>query len=208
LPADAVLVPGGGLLPDGRPPPWVVARLELALARAGDGLVIALSGGTVHRPPPLDAEGFPITEAGASAAWLVAHGLDPRRIATETSSHDTVGNAFFSRVIHAEPRGFKRLLVITNRFHAERVEAIFRWVYELDGGACEIEVESVEDRGMNAEVLAARVAKERDSLVALRGLMSRIDSLGGLHEWIYAEHAAYAVGARPARASGRILESY
>jgi hypothetical protein len=201
-------VPGGGLLPDGRPPAWVVARLERALARVGDGVVVALSGGTVHRAPPLDAAGFPVLEAVASAEWLVARGLARGRVVTETSSYDTVGNAFFSRVIHVAPRGWRRLLVITSRFHAERVEAAFRWVYGLDGGDHDIEVEAVADVGMSAEALAARVAKERDSLAALRAVMSRIGSLAELHAWLYAEHAAYAVGARPTRASGALRESY
>jgi hypothetical protein len=52
------------------------------------------------------------------------------------------------------------------------------------------------------------VAEERDSPAALRPVMSRTGSLAELHAWLYSEHAAYAVGGRPTRASGALRESY
>ena len=43
---DAIVIPGGGLLPDGSLPPWVVARFELALAGWLGEVFLPLSAGT------------------------------------------------------------------------------------------------------------------------------------------------------------------
>src|SRR5215472_440663 len=144
---DAVIIPGGGVRPGGELPAWVKPRLDRALELAGDAWLMPLSAGTPHRPPPLDAHGFPILEARAGAEYLIARGADPRRILMEAASYDTIGNAYFSRVIHAIPRGFRRVLIITSEFHMPRTEAAFRWIWEMPapGGACTLEFECVPD---------------------------------------------------------------
>ena len=69
---DAIVIPGGGLLPDGSLPPWVVARFELALAGWLGEVFLPLSAGTTHRPLALSATGQPRSAwgGGASGAWL------------------------------------------------------------------------------------------------------------------------------------------
>jgi hypothetical protein len=194
---DAIFIPGGGVREGAVLPEWVAARFDRALAIPGDHLLIPLSAGTPHRPPPLDSRGFPISEARAGAEYLIRHGADPRRIALEESSYDTVGNAYFSRVVHAIPRGFRRALVITSAFHMPRTEAAFLWIYGLPapGPACELDFEAVSDTGLDAPTLAARIAKERASLEQLRAVAARIDTLAAAHAWLFSEHGAYAPGA-------------
>jgi DUF218 domain-containing protein len=208
---DAILIPGGGVRSGGVLPPWVTARFDRALEVAGGAWFLPLSGGTTHRPPPLDARGFPISEAQAGAAYLVARGVDRRRILVEASSYDTIGNAWFSRVVHAIPRGFERLLVVNSAFHMPRTEAVFRWVYDLDGpgSRCVLEFEAVPDIGIAPEVLRARLAKEAASMQELDALRSRIMSLRELHDWLFTEHAAYSAHPRsPGDGSQEILETY
>ncbi len=130
---DAILIPGGGVRAGGELPVWVTRRLDRALERAGNAWLVPLSAGTPHRPPPLDDCGFPILEARAGADYLAARGAAPERILIEAASYDTIGNAYFSRVVHAIPRGFRRALVVTSEFHMPRTEAVFRWVYGLAG---------------------------------------------------------------------------
>lgn len=190
---DAILVPGGGLLPDGTLPPWVINRLERAVARAGHAAVLTLSAGTTHKPPPLDARGFPRFESVEAARFLVAQGVTPERILTETASYDTIGNAYFSRLIHAEPRRLRRLLVITSDFHMPRTQAIFAWIYGLtptDGYS--FAFEAVVDDGIDAEALNERRAKEARALADMYALAGRITSLAQFHEWFFTEHRAYA----------------
>lgn len=192
------MIPGGGVREGGVLPPWVTPRFGRALEVADGALFLPLSAGTPHRPPPLDERGFPISEARAGAAYLIARGLDPKRILVEESSYDTLGNAYFSRVIHAIPRGFTKLLVITSAIHMPRVEAEFRWVYSLEGPgpACSLAFESVPDAGIDGAALRVRVEKERASLALFEPLRGRIASLAALHDYLFAEHGAYAARRR------------
>ena len=161
---DAVLIPGGGVREDGILPPWVMPRFDRALELAADACFIPLSAGTTHRPRPLDARGFPITEARAGAAYLMGRGVDPANILMEEASLDTIGNAWFSRTIHVIPRGFERLLVVTSAFHMPRTEAVFRWVYELDapGPRCTLAFEQTPDAGIDSD---EGIARECDRLI-------------------------------------------
>ncbi len=191
---DVVIIPGGGVRPGGELPPWVTPRLDRALELAGDAWLMPLSAGTPHRPPPLDARGFPILEARAGAEYLITRGADPRRILMEAASYDTIGNAYFSRVIHAIPRGFRRALVVTSEFHMPRTEAAFRWIWgmEAPGGTCALEFESVADAGHDAEMLALRRQKENAGMVLLEELRKRIRSFSELHEWVFSQHGVYS----------------
>ena len=191
---DAIVIPGGGVRAGGELPPWVTARLDRALAVAGSAYLMPLSAGTPHRAPPLDELGFPWTEARAGARHLVKRGADPGRILMEESSYDTIGNAYFSRMIHAAPRGFQRLLVITSAFHMPRTEAIFRWVYGLEGpgASSALEFDEAADCGMDPHMLAARMEKEKTALEALPALRSEIRKLEQLHAWLFAVHGAYS----------------
>lgn len=191
---DAIVIPGGGVRAGGELPPWVTPRLDRALAVVGSAYFMPLSAGTPHRAPPLDEFGFPWTEARAGASYLVERGADPGRILMEESSYDTIGNAYFSRMIHAAPRGLQRLLVITSAFHMPRTEAIFRWVYGLDGpGASRtLDFDETPDCGMDRHILAARRENERSALEALPALRSEIRTLAQLHTWLFAVHGAYS----------------
>ena len=99
---DAVIIPGGGLS-EGKPLAWVAARLDAALLHAEETqYFLVLSRGTTHKPPPLDANGFPVDESAASARYLIERGIAPSRVLLESWSLDTIGNAAFSRLMHAE----------------------------------------------------------------------------------------------------------
>jgi hypothetical protein len=206
---DAVLVPGGGVREGGVLPPWVRARLDLALRLCEGSRIIALSAGTTYRPPPLDPNGFPIFESVAGARYLIAAGVPPEQILTETHSYDTIGNAFFSRVLHVDVLGLRRLLVITSEFHMPRTEAVFRWVYGLTPKALEYELTF---RAAPDEISAdGRAAKERASLEKLLPLTRRITTMESFHQWLFSEHQAYqpqAAGFGRNTLSGDALEFY
>lgn len=196
---DAVLIPGGGVRDNAALPEWVCARFDLALAAPGEPYLIPLSAGTPHRPPPIDARGFPISEADAGARYLLARGADPRRILIEAASYDTIGNAYFSRVIHVAPREFSSALVVTSEFHMPRAEAVFRWTFGLPGpgAGCKLDFLSAPNTGIPGPTLQARLEKERVSLARFRAVQSRIASLAGLHLWLFTEHGAYTAKRPP-----------
>jgi hypothetical protein len=190
---DAILVPGGGVREGGELPTWVRRRLDLAAELSGGCYIITLSAGTVHRPPPLDNRGFPIFEAVAAAQYLVRAGVPANRVLTETCSYDTIGNAFFSRILHADPQGLRRLLIITSDFHLPRTEAAFTWVYRLTPTAAsyELHFRDVADHDMDPSLLNARQERERKSLESLKSLTQRLTTLKDFHRWLFTEHSAY-----------------
>jgi hypothetical protein len=202
---DAILIPGGGVRAGGALPAWVTPRLDRALELAGTAFLVPLSAGTPHRAPPLDDRGFPWTEARAAGRYLAERGADPARILLEEASYDTIGNAYFSRVIHAMPRCFRRVLVITSEFHMARTEAAFRWVYGLDGATCTVDFEAVPDVGIDEATLAARLEKERASLATLEALRAEIRTLAEFHLWFFTQHKAYCCGSKRTGGAERLL---
>ena len=53
------------------------------------------------------------------------------QILRESSSYDTVGNAYFAATIHAWPLQWRHVAVVTSAFHMPRSQAIFEHVFEL-----------------------------------------------------------------------------
>ncbi len=206
---DAIIVPGGGVREGGTLPPWAAKRFDRAIELHAGQPIICLSGGTVHRPPPLSSSGHPVLEAIAGARYLVARGIDPKLIYTETASYDTIGNALFARLLHTDPRGWKRLLVITSEFHMQRTCEIFRWIFSL-APECgyELAFESTPDAGMAAADLEFRRAREQASLAALRALAPRFRELAAVHEWLFTEHNAYAAAGAPPSGDRQLQRVY
>ncbi|MGD1854238.1 MAG: YdcF family protein [Leptolyngbyaceae cyanobacterium] len=208
---DAILVPGGGVRDEGQLPLWTQRRLDCAVERSSEHTyIITLSAGTTHKPPPSDAEGYPIFESVAAAKYLMQKGIAPEKVLVETSSYDTIGNAYFSRVIHADPLNLRCLLVITSEFHMPRTKMIFEWVYGLIGDSRDyhISFETVSDRGIDPRILTARQQKESQSLKTLLQTVNAICTLRDLHQWLFQYHGAYAVACRPARELGEVLKTY
>jgi uncharacterized SAM-binding protein YcdF (DUF218 family) len=196
---DAVLVPGGGLRPGGALPPFVLNRLEAAQALAGEAPTILLSAYTIHRAPPLDATGYPVLESVVAAQTLLARGVPATRIWTETASLDTIGNAYFARVIHTDPAGLRRLLVVNSEFHMPRTRMIFDWIFGLPPAEPPyvLDYHTVPDQGLTVAGIEARLAKEAARMVDLRRTIPRVTNLAALHRWLFTEHRAYAAGANP-----------
>ena len=91
-----------------------------------------------------------------------------------------------------------------------RTEAIFQWVFGVtpDQGYA-LEFHSTPDEGLAADLLAARTAREADSLARLHETMDSIHSLARLHEWLFTVHAAYKASLdAPRAASGEVVQAY
>lgn len=196
---DGVLVLGGGVRDDGELPPWVVRRFDAALELAGDAPIVCLSAGTVHRPPPLNGEGYPWLESIAGAAHLLKRGVPTHRVQVEAISYDTIGNAYFAKLLHVDPAGWRDLVVITSEFHMPRSQAIFEWVFGMDRGRYTLRFEATADDGLSSVLLERRREKEAAALRSLRRVMERVRDLTTFHRWIYTEHNAYTAQAWTSR---------
>ena len=191
---DAILIPGGGVRENFELPLWTQRRLDRAIAIRSCRYFIALSAGTTHKPPPLDKNGFPIFESVAAANYLIKNGIAPDKILYETSSYDTIGNAYFAKAIHVDPIGLSRLLVITSEFHMARTKAIFEWIYSsrFSRSSYDLSFEAVSDCGVDEDNLEARRAREKKSLENFLKLSKEIGSMSQLHNWLFNDHKAYS----------------
>jgi len=208
---DCILIPGGGLLEDGSLPPWTIARLKHALSVKDEcQWFILLSGGTVHKPPPVNADGYPLLESRVLAKHLVNAGINSNRILTEISSYDTIGNAHFARLLFTEPLKLKKLLVVTSEFHMPRTKAIFEWVFHLPPlpFKYQLDFESTPNEGLSSQAQAARIQREESSLANLRNTIQKINTLDKFINWLYKEHTAYAVDKPSKPLSDDELKSY
>lgn len=135
---DVILVLGGGVPQSLEEPPiYVQQRCDDAAAivqqrqqqqqhrllpsRQGLLPILCLSAGTAHLPQLLAPNGLPVWESVSSAAYLQQkHGLGRNtdgalpQVLVETTSYDTIGNAFYARTSFTDIIGWRRILVITN----------------------------------------------------------------------------------------------
>lgn len=129
FPADAIVVLGGGVNDDGTLPLVAQARVRRAvgLYHAGIAPRLILSGRcglTASRPP--------VTEARAMADHARELGVDEGALLLEEESKDTLGNAYFTRLRHLEPNGWRSIRVVTSDYHLSRAAWVFQKI--LGGG--------------------------------------------------------------------------
>ncbi|MDQ2952329.1 MAG: YdcF family protein, partial [Chloroflexota bacterium] len=117
---EIAVVLGGGLLPDGTPNEYTLARADAAaeLAKVRDiALIVAGSHGHGRRPL--------VTEAELMARRLAALGVSPERIFLEDRSRDTLSNAAFVAERYLSGIAPRPLFIVTSPFHMARSLATF-----------------------------------------------------------------------------------
>lgn len=111
-PADAIVVPGNTVAPDGTPSPRLRARLNAALQAYWQGAapLIVVSGG-------VGIEGF--DEAAVMAAYLVQQGVPASAVLRDSAGNDTAATA--ANTAHLlQARGLTSVIVATQYFHVPR----------------------------------------------------------------------------------------
>lgn len=111
-PADAIVVLGNTVGPDGRPSPRLKGRLDGALAayRRGFAPLLVVSGG-------IGKEGF--DEAAVMADYLVENGVPRQAVIVDSSGVDTAATAAAVAAL-GKTRGIKSVIVATQYFHVVR----------------------------------------------------------------------------------------
>lgn len=124
---DAIIVFGGGILPDGNLTANSMARVELAVKKWQEksAPIVLLCGQwsfSLDQPPAR-------TEAVAMAEYAVRLGCPRECLLLEEKSTDTLGNAYFAKTLFAVPRRWSRLLVVVVDYHAPRTRFICQKVF-------------------------------------------------------------------------------
>lgn len=203
---DAVIIPGGGI---NHGPhtlrEYVQSRLDAAYELDDKTrYYMVLSRGTPHTAPVRDMYGWGLDESDISARYLYEKGVvDRSRILIDNWSLDTIGNAFFARQMLAEPMGLRKLCIINSKFHMERTQEVFNWVFNLpkgsgetaeqNGAKYELYFFATENTELSETQVLARRDKEVDSLELFRTKTAKnYTNMSQLARFMFTEHMAYA----------------
>lgn len=204
----SIVVLGGGLSLDGTVPPHTKLRLERAVQLYNKfdkkAVIFTLSGGTPHKPNPVDKFGFPYLESSSASIELIKMGIPATSLQEEAFTIDTIGNAYYFRTIHAEYCDNNDIYIITNNWHMPRSQAIFEYVFSLPYSTndkknrlranrkFQLHFEQVED-GVDEEIAKARRKREQQSLQTFNEKTKKeFTSMQQFHDWIFTKHLAYA----------------
>lgn len=171
---DVILLLGGGVPVSPTEPPFYVQRRCDVVAHIihtmqhSNVAVICLSAGTAHVKQYITPDGLPLWESTASAAYLIHHKqypLSSHQVYAETTSYDTISNAFFTRTSFTDLNHdkWRKVLVVTNEFHIHRSQAIFDWVFSVPSSRptnYEMYYLSCNNVGLSNEALASRKEHE------------------------------------------------
>ena len=116
--ADVAVVLGAAVWTNGRPSPTLLRRTlhAVELARRGTVGHLLLTGGVGRHPP---------SEASVMRQIAERAGIDPARLVLDERAGTTLESAReCTRIIEA--RGWRRVLVVTDRYHLARALLAFR----------------------------------------------------------------------------------
>lgn len=194
--SKAILIPGGGLDPDGTPHAWVKRSLDRAIKIfTGKEVIIPLSRGTIYKPPLLNKRDFPIYESAAGAKYLVERKIPIKNIRIETQSLDSIGNAYFSKIIFVNQLKITNIDIITAAFHMPRIKFIFKWVYGLKPAKkYNMKFITISDQNIENKILIARKKKEAQRLAETKVIANKIEDSYSFSMWLFTQHKAYSLG--------------
>jgi len=216
---DAIFVLGGGVPSSlAKPPEFVKLRCDAAVAvakLAADASstdteenampnIVGLSAGTAHLPQLMGGDGLPIWEATSSAAYILENYgsvIPKNKLFIETTSYDTISNAYFARTSHADVAGWRNILVVTSEFHMDRSKAIFDWVFQapvvVDGQPItppySLSYMATENVGLSQEAIESRVQHEQKGAKNIREKISmEYTSLRDIWRFLTQKHDFYS----------------
>jgi len=154
-------------------------------------LFITTSRGTTHKPMPVDCDGFHLTESQVYATLLhEKYGIPWDSILEENVSLDTIGNAYFSRVMHIDPLEITDITIVTSDFHMERTRLIFNKVFSLEDRGYNLCFIASENVGI--ESLEGRLEREAKSCDSFKKNTKCIETMKQMHQFIHKDHLAYS----------------
>jgi uncharacterized SAM-binding protein YcdF (DUF218 family) len=186
--ADALVVLGRGVDPDGALPLLARQRVERAVELFAWGVAprMIFSGHS-----SLMSDATPLrTEAAAMAEHARSLGIPARAIILEEESRDTIGNAYFVLRRFLEPNDWMSIRVVTSDFHIQRTAWVFQKVLGLGYDVAF----SPSPSELDHATIAARAREESDISTFLMDWLGPIrdgDPIG-LARLIWQEHPGYA----------------
>jgi hypothetical protein len=186
--ADAIVVLGRGVRPDGSLGLIARARVDRALELYNHGVAprIIFAG----RSALMGDDNPRVAEADAMAAYASARGLPATASFMEDESRDTIGNAFFTWRRWLRPNGWDSVRVVTTDYHIPRAAWIFRKVL---GPSFDVAFSAAPSDKFAASV-GFRAREESDIAAFLAGWLGGIadGDIGAIERLITQDHPGYA----------------
>lgn len=213
----AIIILSGGLNNNGRLPPFAKNRIEKAIKlKTKRDFIITATRTTVYKAPPRDKNGYPMDDATVYANELFKRGIKREHIRIENCSLETLGSAYFLRILHIEPLEIKKIIVITSSFHMPRTKCIFDWIFSLPKTETKtyskkktlISYVETKNIGINRNDLNKRITKENKGIEKINELKSRICDLSDFNRWLFSKHAAYSIGLPLYKISKSVEKTY
>lgn len=154
--------------------------------------ILCLSAGTAHVPQLMGQDGLPVWESTSSVAYLQEE-YNLSNLYVETTSYDTIGNAFYARTTHTDINEWRNLLIITSEFHMERTKAIFDWIFlsvEPKLGY-QLTYLASQNSGLTDKDIRARKKKERESLQLVQKYATSQRTMKDVYWFLTHDHALY-----------------
>lgn len=160
--ADAIIVLARGIDQNGVLQKDTVPRVEKAAklyAKKVAPLIVMSGSWSFHLATPPAR-----TEATAMKEHAEHLGVPAEAVLEETSSQDTIGNAYFVKKLFCEKNNWKDLVVVTSEDHLERT----RYVFDKIFGAEYILTYEVGDNVLSKQEYQAQLEHEKHSLVIIK----------------------------------------
>ncbi|CAK0887085.1 unnamed protein product [Prorocentrum cordatum] len=203
---DAIVVPGGGLMPCGEAPPWTEERLlearalfeEEQIARTfGKPRLVAptiVTHNAWNPTAPNRGNYFgsgETCEADVCARYLHERcGVPKQAVWPDILSFTLIGNAYFCRMMFVEARDMRHVAVVTNRFQMKRAKAVFGKIFSLPPlphgreDWYTLSFREAADAGLEPEELAALREQERLALRNFEALQDRFTTVEAVHRFL------------------------
>ena len=225
---DAVIVLGGGSPSSFDVPPLYVQKRADDAAKifhksqqissgARESLpILCLSAGTAHMPQAMSPDGYPIWESTTTAAYLAKEHQLENNVYVETTSYDTIGNAYFTRISHTDINGWRNLLIVTSEFHMTRAAAIFDWIFltcsssnqHQRSGRYHLYYLTSPNVGLTSEAIEARRTREIESTHNIQdNLAKQYTTLANVWKFLNREHSLYTANSLIDRSRGSFKDT-
>lgn len=210
---DAIVILGGGLNEDLSLPIWVKERVKKAIQiynEQGSRCFILPTGSTPHVPVKLDKAGQPYNDSKAIAKELLENKIPKEKIMLLDFARDTLGEAFFTRILFTEIRDLTKLCIVTTEFQMPRAKHFFNNVFNLKPKTKDYQLTFIESKniGITREVLEMREQSEANRIKNSVFNTQNIQSLADLHNYFCTGHLAYIPFAEQRELSDLERKSY